>query len=80
MPGESYCRLYVTSEDVPLVEFMYLVFTHVPDETYHRLYVPLRMYPKWSLCTLYLHACQVGGYCRRLRSLNLCDVFQVLSI
>ena len=32
-------------EDVPLVEFMYLVF--------------MRMYLWLSLCTLYLHACQV---------------------
>ena len=23
-------------EDVPLVEFMYLVFTHMPDESYSR--------------------------------------------
>ena len=36
----------------------------------------LRMYLWWSLCTLYLHACQVS-YRRRLRSLLSClyDVF-----
>ena len=36
-----------------------------------------RMYPWWSLCTLYLHACQVS-YRRRLRSLllYLCYVFR----
>ena len=39
-------------EDVPLVEFMSLVFTHMPGEI-------LRMHLWWSLCTLYLHACQV---------------------
>jgi len=38
-------------EDVPLVEFMSFVFTHMPGEK--------RVYPWWSLCTLYLHACQV---------------------
>ena len=36
----------------------------------------LRMYLWWSLCTLYLLACQVT-YFRRLRSLLcLCDVFR----
>ena len=40
---------------------------------------PLRMYLWWSLCTSYLHACQVS-YCRRLRSflLYLCYVCQAL--
>ena len=38
-------------EDVLLVDFMYLVFTKNPPE--------LRMYFWWSLCPLYLHACQV---------------------
>ena len=34
----------------------------------------------WSLCTLYLLACQVESYCRRLRSLLscTCDLFQAL--
>ena len=36
-------------EKVLLVEFMYLVFTRMPGE---------RMYFWWSVCTLYLHACQ----------------------
>ena len=50
------CGIYVPCiEDVPLVEFIYLV---------------LRMYLWWSLCTLYLHACQVS-YHRQLRSLLL---------
>ena len=39
-------------EDVPLVEFTYLVFTRMPGESW-------RMYLRWSLCTLYLQACQV---------------------
>ena len=36
-------------EDVPLVEFMYHVFTRMPSETYQRVYF------RWSLCrpTLY---------------------------
>ena len=39
----------------------------------------LRMHLWWSLCTLYLHACQ-GSYRRRLRSLllYLCYVFRTL--
>ena len=37
---------------VPLVKFMYLVFTRMPRDRE-------RVYPWWSLCTLYLHACQV---------------------
>ena len=39
----------------------------------------LRMYLWWSLCTLYLHACQVS-YCRWLRSLlsYLCNIFWAL--
>ena len=28
--------LYLCYEDVPLVEFMYLVFTHMPGESYRR--------------------------------------------
>ena len=43
-------------KDVPLAEFMYLVFTHILGESYRRrlrsLY--LRMYLWRSLCTLYL--------------------------
>ena len=41
----------------------------------------LRMYLWWSLCTLYLHACQVS-YRRRLRSLLLClyDVFGAMCL
>ena len=36
---------------------MYLVFTRIPGESYRRR---LRyIYLWWSLCTLYLHACQV---------------------
>ena len=57
-------------EAVPLVEFMYLVFTRMPGESYRRwlrslllylcyVFQVLRMYLWWSLCTLYLHACQV---------------------
>ena len=47
MPGESYRR-------VPLVEFMHFVFTRMPGTSYRRMYL------WWSLCTLYLHARQVG--------------------
>ena len=36
MPGESNCR-----RDVPLVEFMYLVFTRMPVESNCRKDVPL---------------------------------------
>ena len=32
------------SEDVPLVEFMYLVFTRMPDESYHRQLRSLLLY------------------------------------
>ena len=41
----------IYTEDVPLVEFMYLIFTR-------------RMYLWWSLYTLYLHGgCTSGGVC-----------------
>ena len=41
---------------VPQVEFMYLVFTRMPGG----VYVPcIYTHARWSLCTLYLHACQV---------------------
>ena len=33
---------------------MYLTFTCMPGESYRRMYL------RWSLCTLYLHACQVS--------------------
>ena len=36
-------------EGATLVEFMYLVFTHMPGDSHCR----------WNLCTLYLRACQV---------------------
>ena len=60
-----------TFEDVPLVEFMYLVFTRKPGENCHlKGWQPLRMYLWWSLCPLYLHTCQLrvtvgdsGLYC-----------------
>ena len=56
--------------DVPLVEFMYLVFTRMPGNrrcTSGDVYVPCiyphamlqAMYLWWGLCTLYLLACQV---------------------
>ena len=54
----SLCTLYLhacqvrVTVDIPLVEFMYLVFTYMPGEL-------LWIYLWWSLCTLYLHACQV---------------------
>ena len=51
-----------TLQDVPLVEFMYLVFT------------PYRMYLWWSLCTLYLLACQVWVTVVDSGSLLLCFV------
>ena len=53
MPGES--------DDVPVEEFMYLVFICMPGESYCRRHrsLLLRMYLWWSLCTLYLLACQV---------------------
>ena len=51
--GQTIC-----TSDVPLVEFMYLVFTRMPGERYCRLYVHL-MYLWWSLYTSYLHTCQV---------------------
>ena len=47
-----YTRARWDFEDVPVVEFMSLVFTHMPGEI-------LRMYLWWSLCPLYLHICQV---------------------
>ena len=95
----SFCTLYLlacqvrVTEDVPLVEFLYLVFTCMPGESYRRctsggvsvpcIYLHARwelqkMYLWWSLCALYLHACQVR-YCRWLRFLllYLC-VFQAL--
>ena len=34
----------VTVEDVPLVECMYLVFTHMPRESYHRRLRSLLLY------------------------------------
>ena len=40
----TYLLTYILYVDIPLVEFMYLV---------------LRVYPWWSLYTLYLLACQV---------------------
>ena len=54
----SLCTLYV-SEDVPVVEFMYLV--HIRGCTCGGVYVPCmyQMYLWWSLRTLYLLACQV---------------------
>ena len=49
-----------TTEDVPLMGFMYLVLTHIPRENYHlKGWQPLRTYLWWSLCTLYLHVSQV---------------------
>ena len=67
-----FTRMPVRVTDVPLVEFTYLVFTRMPAESYRctssGVYVPrvytharreLPMYLWWSLCTLYLHACQV---------------------
>ena len=56
------------SEDVPLVEFMYLVFTCMPGESEDvplwTLWWSLCTWTSldlwWSLCTLYLHTCQVG--------------------
>ena len=44
-------------EDVPPVVFLYLVFIHMPDESY------LRMYLQWSFCTLYLFTCQMRVTC-----------------
>ena len=58
------CTLYLHAhQDVPLVEFMYLVFTCTPGCTSGGVYVPCiymhtRMSLWWSLCTLYLHAHQ----------------------
>ena len=59
-------------EDVPLVEFMYLVFTRMPGETEA---VPLVEF-------MYLVFTRIPGesYRRRLRSLllNLCYLFRAL--
>ena len=41
--------IYAVRYDVPQVEFMYLIFICMPGIMCH----------KWSLCTLYFHACQV---------------------
>ena len=51
--------------DVPLVEFMYLIFTRMPGENYRR--VPLVEF-------MYLVFTRVPGesYCRRPRSLVVC--------
>ena len=46
---ENLIQSFNKFEEVPLVEFMYLVFTRISGESY--LW--------WSLCTLYLHACQM---------------------
>ena len=50
--------MYLHAQDVPLVEFMYLVFTRTGC-TSGGIYVPriytYRMHIWWSLCTLYLH-------------------------
>ena len=49
-------------ENVSLAEFMYLVLTRMPGESYRTevfFVLVTRMYLWWSLCTLYLHACQV---------------------
>ena len=55
-------RMYLHVQDLPLVEFMYLVFTRT-GFTAGGVYVPCiytyRIYRWWSLCTLNLHACQV---------------------
>ena len=48
-------HLVASCEDVPQVEFMYLVFTRMPGESYHSRW----MYLWWSLCTMYLLACYV---------------------
>ena len=31
-------------DDIPLVEFMYLVFTRIPGESYHRRLMPLLLF------------------------------------
>ena len=89
------CQVRVTV-NVLLMEFMYLVFTRMAGESYCEctsdgVYVPciytharwelLWMYFWWSLCTLYLHACQVRvtvGDSVRSLLLCLCDVFRML--
>ena len=68
-------------EDVPLVEFMYLVFTRMPGDVplvecmylvFTRIVCggwgqrELRMHLWWCLCTLYLHACQVRVTIQRM--------------
>ena len=35
-PSPFKIKTHKTCEDVPLVEFMYLVFTHMPVESYRR--------------------------------------------
>ena len=35
-PSPCKIKTHKTCEDVPLVEFMYLVFTHMPVESYRR--------------------------------------------
>ena len=41
-----------TYEDVPLVEFMYLVFTHKPGESYCRWLRSLLLYLCYIFCTM----------------------------
>ena len=57
-----------------LVEFVYLLFTHMPVESYHRCT------SWWSLHSLYLLVCQVRIYRRQLRSLLCLCLFPYLLI
>ena len=52
--GVNWRSKYVThvQQDVPLVECMYLVFTHMPGESYHRRVRSLLLY----LCYVFLSA------------------------
>ena len=70
---------------VPLAEFMYLVFTRTPGESYRRRLRSLLL----CLCEVfralinslvcrYWMLTRRKSYCRRLRSLCLCDVFRAL--
>ena len=69
----SLCTLYI--EDVPLVEFMYLVYSRCTSLGVH---VPciLRMYLWRSLCMLYLLACQMPS--QVFVVVIMCDVFRAL--
>ena len=52
------CIFASSCKDVPLVEFMYLVFTRMPGESFEDIPLVECVYLVFT-CILYLHACQV---------------------